>query len=191
MSFFRRDAEPEPPSATARTPAPNPSSQPSASRERAITRVADGTKIVGEISGATELLVEGEVEGQIRVESRVVIGGSGVVRGQVVAASVLVAGAVHGNVRGTERVEVGSSGRLEGDIAAPRVTIAEGAFFKGKVEMGGEAARRSPSPPRPEPPRPEPQPRPAGGTQEAPGLFPEQGGTGSPTGSPTSGGGGQ
>ena len=42
-----------------------------------------------------------------------------------------------GNIRGIERVEVLASGSLEGDVAAPRVVIAEGAFFKGKVEMTG------------------------------------------------------
>jgi cytoskeletal protein CcmA (bactofilin family) len=32
-----------------------------------------------------------------------------------------------------------ASGALEGDVSAPRVVIAEGAFFKGKVEMTGSS----------------------------------------------------
>jgi cytoskeletal protein CcmA (bactofilin family) len=48
---------------------------------------------------------------------------------------VRVAGQVVGNVTGAERVEVNAAGSVEGDIAAPRVVIAEGAFFKGKIDM--------------------------------------------------------
>jgi len=107
-----------------------------------MTRIAEGTRIEGEITGSTELLVEGEVTGTLRIEARAVVGSSGVVRGEIEARSVMVAGEVYGDVRGRERVEVGASGRIEGDISAPRVTIAEGAFFKGKVEMG-EGSRGS------------------------------------------------
>ncbi|MDP9122823.1 MAG: polymer-forming cytoskeletal protein, partial [Acidobacteriota bacterium] len=35
------------------------------------------------------------------------------------------------------------AGSLEGDVAAPRVVIAEGAFFKGRVEMRGEKMDQS------------------------------------------------
>ena len=58
-------------------------------------------------------------------------------------AVVRVSGRVTGNVAASDRVEVAASGILEGDIAAPRVVIAEGAFFKGRVEMRGNP---SPSP---------------------------------------------
>jgi cytoskeletal protein CcmA (bactofilin family) len=132
MSFFRRDDELPAVQPVRRSAAPSaPGADPP------VTRIAAGTRITGEISGTTELLIEGEVDGRIRLDGRVVVGKTGGVLGEVHGRSVLVAGRVEGPVRGSERVEVGGTGRLEGDIAAPRVTIAEGAFFKGKVEMGG------------------------------------------------------
>ncbi len=139
MSFFRRDEEPAAPSPAHRQANP---STPASRAEQPVTRIAAGTRITGEISGTTELLIEGEVDGRVRLDGRVVIGQAGGVKGEIQARSVLVAGRVEGPVRGSERVEVGGTGRLEGDIAAPRVTIAEGAFFKGKVEMGGREERR-------------------------------------------------
>jgi hypothetical protein len=75
------------------------------------------------------------VQGRIRLDGRAVVGPAGIVRGLISARAVVVAGTVEGDVRGSERVEVAASAKLLGDIAAPRVTIAEGAFFKGKVEM--------------------------------------------------------
>lgn len=177
MSFFRRDEEPDA-SPPARRPASTSTPSASTGGAQPVTRIAGGTRITGEVSGTTELLIEGEVDGRVRLDGRVVVGQPGGVKGEIEGRSVRIDGRVEGPVRGSERVEVGSTGRLEGDIRAPRVTIAEGAFFKGKVEMGGEDRRQSS--------RPEPRPR-AGrkdGRDDAPGLFPEggeapEGGTGS------------
>jgi len=190
MSFFRRETEEPPePGAVPRPAAPPPAA---AARDRAVTRIAEGTRIQGEVTGSTELLIEGEVLGQIRLDSRVVVGAAGVVRGRVSARSVLVAGTVEGDVRGSERVEVGATGKLQGDIAAPRVTIAEGAFFKGQVEMTGRATGErlegaSPSPAAPPSPPPPGAPAAAPEPPEAPGLFPEH----RPGGPPGRGGGGE
>jgi cytoskeletal protein CcmA (bactofilin family) len=131
--MFRRDRPSAPDAAGGRVP-----DGPAPAR---LTRIAPGTRVSGAIGGATELLVEGEVEGEIRVEAPVVVGPGGVVRGPIAAPVVRVAGQVLGDVRAGDRVEVGPGGTLEGDITAPRVVIAEGAFFKGNVEMQGDKAR--------------------------------------------------
>ena len=149
MSLFgRRDnasSSPASPSDSGRHQDSLPSSSAVRPQQRRITHIAPGTRIKGEVSGPTELLVEGEVEGEIRVDAPVIVGGEGVVQGPIVAHVVRIGGRVFGNVSATERVEVAPSGTLEGDILSPRITIAEGAFFKGRVEMKGdktEEARR-------------------------------------------------
>jgi cytoskeletal protein CcmA (bactofilin family) len=97
------------------------------------------------------LLVDGEVIGEIAVAAIVVVGAGGRVQGPITARVVRVAGKVTGDLRGSERVEISATANLEGDIAAPRVTIAEGAFFKGRVEMkptpGAEPATGGKTPP--------------------------------------------
>lgn len=141
MSIFRRDSEPQPPvSPVVPTPAAK-RSNPETRSDRA-TLVAPGSKITGQITGTAELVVEGEVDGEIHLDSRVVVGSGGFVHGQIQARAVQVGGKVTGNIRGTERVEVLASGSLEGDVMAPRVVIAEGAFFKGKVEMTDKVATK-------------------------------------------------
>lgn len=135
MAIFRREPDP--------APAP---SQPSPSRESSsavaprrggTTLVAAGTRLTGTVGGATDVLVEGEVDGKVQVDARVTVAAEGKVTGEIAARSVQVGGKVQGNVRAVERIEITASGALEGDVAAPRVIIAEGAFFKGKVEMTG------------------------------------------------------
>jgi len=132
MSIFRRD--PTTASATAAAP-PASREGPLGARRGTVTVIVPGTKIRGEVTGTTEVQVEGEIEGNVNVEALVVVGEGGAVLGPVHGRVVRVNGQVAGAVTATERVEVGATGSVEGDIAAPRVVIAEGAFFKGKIEM--------------------------------------------------------
>ena len=135
MPIFRRDNDASPPVASGGPSEP--------SQKRRITHIAPGTRVNGQVNGATELLIEGELEGEIRVDATVTVGADGVVRGPIAAPVVRVSGSVVGDVTAVDRVEVAPSGSVEGDISAPRVVIAEGAFFKGKVEMTGDRAREA------------------------------------------------
>lgn len=164
MSIFaRREPEsPSPPTSTPTSPQrsapPRAAPAPPAATNRDQTHIASGSKVVGEISGAAELVIDGRVEGKIDLDSRVIVGPRGQIEGEVKARSVQISGRVLGNVRGVDRVEVLKSGRLEGDMVAPQngVHIAEGAFFTGKIDMSrraestkskGEEAREKAPPP--------------------------------------------
>ena len=105
------------------------------------TYIAPGAKIQGEISGKTEVVIDGELEGQVKLDQLVTVGGQGVVKGEIHAQAVRVSGKVLGNIVGHDRVEVLATGTVEGDIVAPRVTVADGAFLKGKVEMTSASGR--------------------------------------------------
>jgi cytoskeletal protein CcmA (bactofilin family) len=147
MSLFRRGDSSSPSASSGGSSdlssAPSHSSSAPKAERRRVTHIAPGTRVQGLLSGPTELLIEGEVEGEIRVDASVMIGADGVVKGPVTANNVRVGGRVEGNVQAVERVEVAPSGSLEGDIAAPRVVIAEGAFFKGRVEMRPDRGGKS------------------------------------------------
>jgi cytoskeletal protein CcmA (bactofilin family) len=105
--------------------------------------VAAKALIKGELTGDEDLVVEGTVEGQIRLTRGLKVAEGGTVRATVQAQSIVVCGEVIGNCTATSRIEIQATGRLTGDIKAPRITIAEGAMFKGKSEMSGRAEARS------------------------------------------------
>jgi cytoskeletal protein CcmA (bactofilin family) len=140
MAIFRRDTPP--PAAPPGTAAPAGTEAGAGGVRRAgtsaVTLIAPGTKVKGQVSGSAEVQIDGEVEGDLTVQGLVVVGTGGSMNGPIAAQVVRVVGQVIGNVTASERVEVGAAGILEGDIAAPRVVIAEGAFFKGKIDMKGE-----------------------------------------------------
>ena len=78
--------------------------------------------------------------GDVALETVVMIGGSGHVRGSVVARAVRVSGRVEGNVTASERIEVLSTGVIDGDLSAPKIAVAEGAEIRGRVEMRAKPA---------------------------------------------------
>jgi cytoskeletal protein CcmA (bactofilin family) len=99
------------------------------------TTIGSSIVIDGEISGEEDLVVQGTVKGKIVLKENLVVEGSGVVEADIETANVTVSGQVTGNIRASQRVELRSDGRMVGDIKAPRILIADGASFKGNVDM--------------------------------------------------------
>jgi cytoskeletal protein CcmA (bactofilin family) len=131
MALFGRESDADPTTKPSVTPPRQPASRPA----RKTTLIAAGATLVGEISGDTDVMVEGTVEGKLKPSQDVTVGEQGVVRGEISARRVRVAGRVQGNVRGKESVEILATGSLEGDVSSPGMVIGDGAFFKGRVEM--------------------------------------------------------
>ena len=144
MSIFQREGGDSP----SRPASPSRGAAPPASG-KLTTVVASGSRVHGEISGSTDVLIDGQVEGQLVLGSSVVVGEDGEVLGQIQAKRVKIGGKVRGDIRASERIEVLASGRIEGDVIAPRVAINAGAFFKGKVEMTSAASESKPKPAAP------------------------------------------
>ncbi|MCZ6747027.1 MAG: polymer-forming cytoskeletal protein [Acidobacteria bacterium] len=95
--------------------------------------------IRGELTGDEDLTIEGRVEGKIDLkEHNLTIGPKGRIQAEIRAKSVIVRGEVNGNVHAGERVELAETGRVIGDIVSPRIIIADGARFKGSVDMSGK-----------------------------------------------------
>ena len=126
-------------------PAPEPvrSSDTLRGMEKGPVNIGKSVVIKGELTGSEDLTIEGHVEGKIELRQNVLtIGPNGKIKAQVFAKSVVILGEVTGNVTASEKVDLRDNGSVDGDIAAPRVAIAEGAHFRGSIDMqrtGGKA----------------------------------------------------
>ena len=104
--------------------------------EKDIVNIGKSVVIKGELNGSEDLTVEGHVEGTIQLREHVLtIGPNGRIKAQVFAKSVVVLGEVTGNITASDKVDIRDNGSVDGDIVAPRVAIAEGAHFRGSVDM--------------------------------------------------------
>ena len=93
-------------------------------------------EIEGEIEGDEDLVIQGRVQGNIKSRKSLTVDGSGHVEATIVTNSMVVSGRLNGNVEASDKVEIRKEGTMVGDIKAPRVVIADGAKFKGNIEMG-------------------------------------------------------
>ncbi|HUD70674.1 MAG TPA: polymer-forming cytoskeletal protein [Dongiaceae bacterium] len=104
--------------------------------------IGPSIQIKGELQGDEDLTIDGRVEGKIELrEHNLTIGQNGRIKADLFARNIVIAGEVTGNAFAAERVEIAPSGRLSGDITSPRITIADGAHFKGAVDMERGAAK--------------------------------------------------
>jgi cytoskeletal protein CcmA (bactofilin family) len=99
------------------------------------TVIGEGLSVEGDITSDEEVVVQGNLRGKLTSSDAVSIGSAGVVQADVAGQSVSIAGQVTGDVSAPERVDIQAGGRLVGDVKAARFTIADGASFKGAVDM--------------------------------------------------------
>src|SRR5213075_1725897 len=147
-----RPASGQPAAAPTPTPAPvaagAPGLRPETSHimEKDIVNIGKSVVIKGELNGSEDLTIEGHVEGTIQLRDHVLtIGPNGKIKAQVFAKAVIVLGEVTGNVTASDKVDIRDNGSVDGDIVSPRVAIAEGAHFRGSVDMQRKGATASAS----------------------------------------------
>jgi cytoskeletal protein CcmA (bactofilin family) len=99
------------------------------------TVISNGIVIDGEVSGEEPLTILGTVKGKIATTQNLAVEPGATVEADIETQSLSVGGKVTGNVVARERVEVRANGKMVGDIKAPRIVIADGAAFKGNVDM--------------------------------------------------------
>src|ERR1700752_1721449 len=127
MGIFGKPPETTPPDAPLSPPRPgappSPSPQASAAPRGVTCVIGPRTVVKGGITGDEDVLVEGTVEGEIKIARDLRVGQGGTVRATISAQSVVVSGEVVGDCHAENRVEIQASGRVTGNIRAPKIVI--------------------------------------------------------------------
>lgn len=95
-----------------------------------------GTSIVGDINSEGDLRIDGTVKGSIVVKSKLVIGPSSKIEGNIKAANCDISGLVNGNMEIGELLSVKATAKIVGDITSQKLIIESGAEFNGRSQMG-------------------------------------------------------
>ena len=132
--FSTRKPEPQP-----STPSPAPARANGAAGSGASTAagglLSRGVSIKGTVKFANELLIDGEVEGEIDSTGNLTVGEHASIKGEIKSKSVKVRGTVEGDIFATERCELQAGCTLKGDIQAPRLVVDENATFLGSAKV--------------------------------------------------------
>ena len=130
--------------------------------EAAKTTIADDVEVTGTIKCASNIEINGKLNGDLNCAGRAVIGDTAHVKGNINVEVVTVFGQINGNVVAKDRIELKSTARMLGDIKAKRLTVEDGVTFVGKSDVnpgataagtpaGGARGRTTPQPTTPQP----------------------------------------
>ena len=99
--------------------------------------IGTSVKIVGDLSGSEDLVMDGELQGTIRISgARLTIGPGARIRGDIAGKEIVIFGQVEGDIRATGRADLRASATVQGNIFAGTLSIEESAVFRGKVDPG-------------------------------------------------------
>ena len=96
--------------------------------------IGSGTEFQGEMNVKGALRVDGYFDGKLNVGC-LILGETGVIKGEVSSKKIIVGGKVEGNLRGQEIVEIKATGEVLGDIFTEKFSVMEGAKVNGKIQM--------------------------------------------------------
>jgi cytoskeletal protein CcmA (bactofilin family) len=99
------------------------------------TVIGAGLTIEGEITTDEDVVVLGTVRGKLQAKDGVTIEAGAVVEANVTGGALRIAGVLTGDILSTDRVDLQAGARVVGNVKAARITIADGAQFKGNVDM--------------------------------------------------------
>jgi cytoskeletal protein CcmA (bactofilin family) len=103
-----------------------------------VNLIGSGTKILGDITSAGDVRIDGQLTGNITTTGKFVLGASGLVDGNVNSINADISGEIKGTVNVTEILSLKSSAKVNGDIVTGKLSIEPGALFTGTCSMGGK-----------------------------------------------------
>ena len=98
--------------------------------------IVKGTVIEGNIETFGNIRIEGKVVGNVKTKSKVVLGHSSKVQGNILAQNAEVEGELKGNIEITDILILKPTAVIHGDILTNKLIVESGAAFNGGCKMG-------------------------------------------------------
>jgi cytoskeletal protein CcmA (bactofilin family) len=100
------------------------------------TIIGKGTILEGNIETLGNLRIEGKAIGNVKSKSKIALGDSSLVEGNIMAQNAEIAGEVKGSIEVSDLLILKSGSIIHGDIITNRIVIESGASFNGQCKMG-------------------------------------------------------
>ena len=97
----------------------------------------------GEFKSECDFRVDGNFEGSIETNGKVVIGKNGRIEGTVLCSSADIEGAINGTIHVKDLLSIRSTGEVKGDVVMSKLVVESGAIFNAKSSMKDENAEDS------------------------------------------------
>lgn len=117
-------------------------------------KIAQGTTIVGDIVSECDFRVEGNVQGTLKTQGKIVVGKTGVINGAIEGANADFEGRFSGKLKLSGTLSLRSSAFVEGEVEVGKLSVEPGATFNANCSMKGavkELNKGEQQKPRPRP----------------------------------------
>jgi cytoskeletal protein CcmA (bactofilin family) len=94
---------------------------------------------IGNIRGAGQFVVSGEVHGDGELDGALNLSASGIWHGNIQAQQAIVAGQIMGGLSVKDKLEIGYTAVIRGKVSARTVAIAKGAIVDGEIEVTSDS----------------------------------------------------
>ena len=99
-------------------------------------RIVAGTKIKGEVNSGADFRIDGEIEGTIQTSGRLVVGKTGVIKGNIICTNADVEGTINGTLVVKSTLSLKTPAVIEGEVQTDKLAIEPGAVFNVTCKMG-------------------------------------------------------
>ena len=103
------------------------------------TVIGTGVVVRGNLTGSSDIVIDGNLDGTISTTGDVTIGMNAQVKANLTASNVTVAGNLVGNITASGQASIRETGNVHGDIRSSGLAITAGGIFVGQSTMDASA----------------------------------------------------
>ena len=100
-------------------------------------RIAQGTKIIGYLVSEGGFRIDGEIEGNVNTQGKVVIGPSGKIKGTLICSNADIEGKFSGTLKVSGILSLKSTAHVQGDVEVGKLAVEPNATFNATCVMKG------------------------------------------------------
>jgi cytoskeletal protein CcmA (bactofilin family) len=94
-----------------------------------------GTSVEGNVRCDTDIRVDGTIKGKLICKSKVIVGPTGMVEGEISCQNAVIEGKFKGVLKVTELLSVRETADVDGDISTGKLLVQNGAKFNVSCKM--------------------------------------------------------
>ncbi len=107
------------------------------STSNGLNSLVKGTMVEGTINSDSDIRIDGKIKGKLICDSKVIIGPSGEVEGEIDCLNAVIEGKFEGKLNVKELLNVRESAAINGEVNTNKLIVQSGAVFNVSCTMGG------------------------------------------------------
>ncbi|GAB5555358.1 MAG: hypothetical protein Sapg2KO_49490 [Saprospiraceae bacterium] len=110
------------------------------SPSNSLNSLVKGTTIEGTVRSESDIRIDGLIKGELFCESKVIIGPSGAIEGEISCQNAVIEGTFKGSISVRDLLVIKESAKVSGDVKTEKLVVNAGAIFNVNCSMTGKGA---------------------------------------------------